>query len=408
MTNKELRERFVALFGSLASIGGSRASGYERLVLSPAELQTRAWFRAEAERLGLDVEVDGNTNMWAWWGSGRSRAVGTGSHLDTVIKGGAYDGALGIVSALLAVERLQQTYDAPSRSIAVVAFAGEEGARFGLPTMGSRLLTGALAPEDVLNRSDRQGATLGGAMVEAGFDPDAVGKDPDRLRALSCYVELHVEQGRGLVFQNAPVGVISDVWPHGRYRFNMTGTADHAGAASMEGRADPMLALAHLVVAAEETAGESVRMTIGRVDSSPNSTNTIAHQVSAWLDARGAVARDVRAGVERVRGVVTSVAERRKLSVECLQESWSPAVTFDPMLSATVQEVLLSGGFRSSQISTAAGHDAAILGAHIPTAMLHVRNPSGVSHAPAETASTEDCVAGVEALTLVLEKLACT
>lgn len=407
MTNSEFVERFVALFTSLASIGGSRTSGYERLIFNPAELQTRAWFRTEAERLGLDVEVDGNTNMWAWWGSGRTHAVGTGSHLDSVIKGGAYDGALGVVSALLAVERLQQTYATPSRPIAVIAFAGEEGARFGVPTMGSRLLTGALAPEDVLNRSDRHGTTLGDAMVGAGFDPDAVGEDARRIESLSCYVELHVEQGRGLVFQDSPVGVISDVWPHGRYRFTLTGTADHAGAASMEGRADPMLALAHLVTAAEEAAGESVRMTIGRVDSSPNSTNTIADHVAAWLDARGAVARDVRSGVERVRGVITSAAERRGVGVECEQESWSPAVTFDRTLSATVQEVLRTGGFSSSPIPTAAGHDAAVLSSHLPTAMLHVRNPSGISHAPAETASTDDCVAGVEALTGVLEELAC-
>ncbi len=399
--------RFVDTFGSLADIGGSLRSGYDRLVFSPAELAARSWFRTEAERLGLEVEVDGNTNMWAWWGSDRSAAVGTGSHLDSVVKGGAYDGALGVVSALLAIERLQETFDTPRRAIVVVAFAGEEGARFGLPTLGSRLLTGALKPGDVLGRTDRDGGVLGDVMAAAGFDPDALGADPVRLGSLACFVELHVEQGRGLVYQDAAVGVISDVWPHGRYRFDLAGVADHAGAASMDGRADPMLVFADLVQLAEGVGNDTIRATVGRVEVSPNSTNTIASTVSAWLDARGVESDEVIGGVAAIREAVTARAKERTVVVECDQESWSPAVVFDQELTETVHRVVRDMGHRSSPIPTAAGHDAAILAGHVPTAMLHVRNPTGISHAPDERAAVDDCVLGVAALTSVLEELAC-
>ncbi len=407
MSDITARRRFLETFGSLAGIGGSLESGYDRLVFTPAELAARSWFHNEADRLGLQVEVDGNTNMWAWWGSDRSSAVGTGSHLDSVVKGGAYDGALGVVSALLAIERLQETYKKPQRPIVVIAFAGEEGARFGLPTLGSRLLTGALKPSDVLGRTDREGGAFGDAMTAAGFDPDSLGADPSRLGSLACFVELHIEQGRGLVHQDAAVGVISGVWPHGRYRFDLTGTPDHAGAASMDSRADPMLVLADLVQLAEGVGNDRVRATIGRVEVSPNSTNTIAGTVSAWLDARGAESDDVFVGVASITAAVAARAKARDVAVTWEQESWSPAVGFDQDLSETIDRVVQSMGHESSPIPTAAGHDAATLGAHIPSGMLHVRNRTGISHSPHERAAVDDCVSGVAALTSVLEELAC-
>ncbi len=407
MIGSDMERRFSDLFGSLGEIGGSPVSGYDRLIFNPAELAARRWFRDQAQRLNLDVQTDGNTNMWAWWGRERSGAIGTGSHLDSVVKGGAFDGALGVVAAFVAVEHLQQTYPEPLAPIAIIAFAGEEGARFGLPTLGSRLLSGAVDPQDVLARTDSRGTTFGDAMAAAGFDPDTIGPDTGRMAQLSCYVELHVEQGRGLVDQGAAVGVISDVWPHGRYRIELTGIADHAGAATMDGRADPMLVLAEWIRAAEEAGGDRVRTTVGRVVVAPNSTNTIASGVSAWLDARGAVAEEVDAAVAAIREIAANRAADRNVGMGFQEESWSPAVVFDSGLSERTQSVLARLGHESLPLATAAGHDAAVLGLQIPSAMLHVRNPTGVSHAPQEHASREDCVAGVEALAAVLEELAC-
>ena len=180
-----LREEFEGCFGRLAEIGRDPAGGWTRLAWTEEDRLARAWFEAEATARGLTVERDPAGNLWAWWpgpgpgadGADREPVVAVGSHLDTVRGGGAYDGALGVVSGLLAVGQLTKRGVEPGRPVAVVAFADEEGGRFGVPTFGSRLLTGALDPEDVLERADQDGVTVARAMAAAGIDPGEVGPD---------------------------------------------------------------------------------------------------------------------------------------------------------------------------------------------------------------------------------------
>ena len=219
-------------------------------------------------------------------------------------------------------------------------------------------------------------------------------------------MELHVEQGRDLVDRGSAIGVGSEIWPHGRYRFDFTGAANHAGTTRMEDRRDPMLAYAMTALAANKQArlaGE--RATFGRLDVAPNGTNAIPSRVTAWLDARCSTEEALASLVDAITAQATDRAGRDGTSLAVTAESVSASVAFDPALAAAIARDHEGGDW--PVIPTAAGHDAGILSAAgIPTAMLFVRNPTGVSHSPSEHAEMPDCLVGVWALADTLERLA--
>ena len=386
------------MWAELAPLGRNGATGgYDRPGWSPAERECRAWFLEAAAARDLTVHTDGNGNAVAWWGEPGPGAVVTGSHLDSVPDGGAYDGPLGVVSALAALDRLRDRGFTPSRSLGVAVFSEEEGSRFGLPCLGSRLATGALAPSAASALRDRAGTGLADVVDENGLGPSGW------VRDVACFVELHVEQGRALVDLDAPVGVASAIWPHGRWRFEFSGEANHAGTTAMDDRRDPMLTYAMTALAANKQARlAGCRATFGRVDVEPNAINAVPSRVRAWLDARAPDERALRALVAAVRRQGAERADRDGTALVVEGESFSAAVAFDEPLTARVRDVL--GG--APVLPTGAGHDAGILAAAgIPTAMVFVRNPSGISHAPAEHATKADCLAGVAALADVLVEL---
>jgi beta-ureidopropionase / N-carbamoyl-L-amino-acid hydrolase len=403
-------DRFAALWRSLLPIGRVAGDGgYLRASFTATDAACREWFVEEAVDRGLRVETDGNANLWAWWDAGDrpgapGEAVVTGSHLDSVPHGGAYDGPLGVVSALLAVDALREAGVRPRRRIGIAVFAEEEGARFGVACLGSRLLTGALDPQRARGLTDSDGVTLADAMGKAGVDPAGLGPDPERVSRIGAFVELHVEQGRALADAGRPVAVASAIWPHGRWRLDVTGEANHAGTTRMADRRDPMLTCAYAVLAANKEARlRDAHATVGRLEVTPNATNAIAARVSAWLDARAPDEETLSGLVAAVRRRVDERAGRDGTAVELTAESTTPIVRFHAELRDRLA-ALLDG---APVLPTGAGHDAGVLAAHVPTAMLFVRNPTGVSHAPGERASDADCAAGVDALAAVLRELAC-
>ncbi|GAA1343884.1 allantoate amidohydrolase [Saccharothrix algeriensis] len=384
----------------IADVGrDARRGGYSRHGFDRAELELREWFGQEAARRGLDVRTDRNGNLWAWWGEPGPGAVVTGSHLDSVPGGGAFDGPLGVVSALRAVDVLRAKGFRPSRPLAVVVFVEEEGGRFGVACLGSRLMTGAIPAEAACRLTDPDGVTFAEAARRAGVDPGRMGRDDDALATVGRFVELHVEQGRGLA---VPVGLASSILAHGRWRFTFTGEGNHAGATLIEDRRDPMLPASRLVLAAREAATGGARATVGRLVPNPGGTNVIASSVDVWLDARAADDRRTREVVDRITAAARSAAADEGCEVRVTEESYGDTVHFDTGLAAEVSAAL--GGVPA--LPTGAGHDAGVLAAHVPTAMLFVRNPTGVSHAPEEFAEAEDCAAGVVALATTLEHLA--
>ncbi|WP_436786592.1 allantoate amidohydrolase [Yinghuangia sp. YIM S10712] len=416
-------QTFDRMWRDLLPIGrDSRTGGYRRFAWNAADLECRAWFREQALRRGLVYETDRNGNQWAWsgvpansrsdvpvpdpsasWSPADARdAVVTGSHLDSVPDGGAFDGPLGVVSAFAAFDRLIARGTAFRRPFAIVNFGDEEGARFGVACVGSRLATGVLAADRARALRDGDGVALADAVAAAGHDPALLGADPELLGRIGCFVELHIEQGRALVDRDAPVGVASAIWPHGRWRFDFRGTADHAGTTRLEDRRDPMLTYATTVLAARKKARLAGALaTFGKVSVEPNATNAIASLVRGWLDARApeedllddVVAAIAQAALER--------AARDGTHVDVDRESYTPVVEFAGPLRDRIARCLHD----APVLPTGAGHDAGILSAALPTAMVFVRNPTGVSHSPAESAEPSDCLAGVDALTTVLADL---
>jgi N-carbamoyl-L-amino-acid hydrolase len=410
---------FTELWEELLPVGrDEETGGYLRYAWTEAELTCREWFAAQAAARDMATHTDGNGNLFAWWGdpafheacrngtqppSSAGDAVLTGSHFDSVPQGGAYDGPLGIVSAFLAIDELRARRVSPKRPIGVCAFVEEEGSRFGVACLGSRLLTGTITIERALQLRDRNGIGVAEAMRHAGADPAGLGPDPALLGRIGAFVELHVEQGRALSEMDAPVGVASAIWPHGRWRLDITGHANHAGTTAMGDRHDPMLTFAHTVLAANKEARQRGALaTVGRAEVEPNATNAIPSRVTGWLDARAAEEETLRQLVEAVRVRAQERAVRDGTTVLMATESSSPHVQFDTALRYASAHLL-----HAPVLPTGAGHDAGVLASHVPTAMLFVRNPTGVSHAPEEQASDADCAAGVTALTNVLAELSC-
>jgi beta-ureidopropionase / N-carbamoyl-L-amino-acid hydrolase len=399
---------FPGLWREVEPLGRDPGTGgYRRYSWTPADAACRAWFTSQAEQRGLTVETDNNGNLWAWWGAKGPGAIVTGSHLDSVPDGGAFDGPLGVASALAAVDLLKDKNFYPERPVVLAAFTEEEGARFGVACLGSRLLTGTLDAADARALTDDAGTTLAQAMAAAGHDPAGLGPRDDLLDDVAAFVELHVEQGRALDPMGAAIGLAEGIWPHGRWRLDFQGRADHAGTARLADRHDPMLPYASTVLAARQVAAElGAVATMGKVIVEPNGTNAVPSAVRAWLDVRAADEATVADTVTTVRSVAEKLSAEQGVTLEVRQESFTPLVRFDPGLRDRIAGVLAAAGVQAPVLPTAAGHDAGILSARIPAAMLFVRNPTGISHSPAEHADLADCEAGVRALAAVLEDLA--
>lgn len=392
----------AGLLSEIADLGRDPVrGGYSRPVLSDAELGLREWFVAHADKRGLDVETDRNGVIWAWHAPGGryDDAVVTGSHLDSVPGGGAYDGPLGVASALVAFDQLAAAGVA-GRPRAIAVFPEEEGSRFGVACLGSRLLTGALAPERALALKDPDGRTFAEALATAGARPEHLGPDPEALSRMGAFVELHVEQGRGLVDLGQPVAVGSSILGHGRWRVTVDGRGNHAGTTLMADRQDPMVAAGALVVAVQRVARAvpEARATVGRLVPTPGGTNVIASRVDLWLDVRHPDDATTLALVEEIRRAADLAAAEQGCTATLLEESFSATVDFDAALRDELCAVLPD----APVLATGAGHDAGVLKDHVPTAMLFVRNPTGVSHAPDEAVEDGDAEAGADALARTL------
>ncbi|MFI2563408.1 allantoate amidohydrolase [Paenarthrobacter sp. NPDC018779] len=397
----------TGLMSDIAHLGTDPIrGGYTRPVYSTAELDLRSWFIDQATQRGLSVETDRNGAIWAWWDTpskDRTNALVTGSHLDSVPGGGPFDGPLGVASALVAVDILKTRGTTPTRPLAVVVFPEEEGSRFGVACLGSRLMTGAIDPDKARNLRDPDGNTFADIATANGLDPRFVGRDEKLLGQIGAFVELHVEQGRGLIDLNQPIAIASSILGHGRWKLSINGQGNHAGTTLMTDRHDPMIAASRTVVAIRDTAREQphARATVGRIQPVPGGTNVIASRVDFWLDVRHPDDAVTAAVVEAIHTQAQLIAPEEGCTVTLTEESLSPTVHFDPGLQKQLQLALPDAPI----LDTGAGHDAGVLSPYIPTAMVFVRNPSGISHSPEEHVVDEDAETGAHALADTLQAL---
>jgi allantoate deiminase len=395
------RARLERRMGELARIGGSGTS-VTRLGLSDDEQQARDLVGGWLGARGARVRRDPAANLFARVG-GDGPAILVGSHLDSVPEGGRFDGALGVLCAVEAVEALLDAKISLRRPIEVVAWADEEGARFGVGLFGSTAAFGRLAA-NVAERADKGGATIATALRALGErgDPALARRGPKEFAA---YCELHIEQGPRLEHAGVALGIVDAIVGIYHARVTVRGRADHAGATVMTARADALAAAAEIVLEVERIAHARPDAvgTVGEIAVRPGAKNVVPGECTFSLDLRTArgldpLIHDVLASVERVahaRGVTASIDELARL----------PVTQLDPTIRDVLKRAAKSVGVDPPDLTSGAGHDAqnpALAG--IPTGMLFVRSTGG-SHTPREFASLDDAALGAEALTTALREL---
>ena len=395
-------DRLERRSAELARIAG-RGTSVSRLGLSADEQQARDLVGGWLAARGASVRRDAAANLFARF-AGQGEAILVGSHLDSVPEGGRFDGALGVLCAVEAVESLVDAKTKLGRPIEVVAWADEEGARFGVGLFGSTASFGRLA-RGVADRKDRNGISIADALRALGEqgDPAAARRDPKELAA---YLELHIEQGPRLETAGVPLGIVSDIVGIYHARVTIRGRADHAGATVMSARADALAAAAEVVLAVEQIAGERLDSvgTVGEIAVRPGAKNVVPGECVFSLDLRAA--RDHDGLVQEVLATLMSIASVRGVEATVDDLARVPVTPLDRGLRDVLKRAAKSVGVDAPELVSGAGHDAqmpALSG--VPTGMIFVRSTGG-SHTPREFASIDDAALGAQALANAIKELA--
>jgi allantoate deiminase/N-carbamoyl-L-amino-acid hydrolase len=390
-----IRERLA----ELAAIGGETGGGVTRLAYTEIEREAHGQFAAWARGDGASLSVDAAGNSVAVFQEGTPYFL-IGSHLDTVVHGGRYDGAAGVVAAL----EVGASVGALGHGVRVVAFAGEEGARFGRPTLGSSFAAGLLGETALGALHDAEGTTLLAAAAELGLNPAEV--DAWIGRDVACFFELHIEQGRQLEAGAARIGLVDAIAGSVRVHLQLTGRADHSGATPMRMRADALAAASELVLAVEETGRRhrSTVATVGRLQIEPNNVTTIPGQVTLWVDVRDIDPDVQRRAARHIVDAAAEIAERRHLRTTTELLSDQPPIVLPAWPRAILYDECRARGLSYRVLSSGAGHDAAVVARRAPAAMVFIPCVDGVSHSPRELASPEDIALATQVMCSTLRR----
>ena len=374
-----------------------------RLFLTPPMRKVHALLRDWMEAAGMTVRIDAIGNLRGLWPGpvhGAPRLL-IGSHLDTVPNAGAFDGILGVVLGVAIIEELKGRH--LPFAIEVIGFSEEEGIRFSKPFLGSLALVGKLNT-DTLARTDRNGVSVAEAIQAYGLDPaqlPAAALD----NATFAYFEFHIEQGPVLENEDASLGIVEALVGQTRMELLFAGQANHAGTTPMHLRHDALAAAAEWIVAVEDYASShnGLVATVGKLEAAPGAGNVIAGEATASLDIRHADDGVREASVIAILKLAETAATRRGTHVTSSKQLEQPAVPLDAHLAALLSKAAARAGFPARRMTSGAGHDAMILAPRIPSAMLFLRSPGGLSHHPDETVLPQDVEA---ALTTAMEFLA--
>lgn len=374
-------DRLSAALERAARIGRWRAPGVQRLALSDADRRMRDAYCAWCRDCGLRVTVDRVGNIFARReGTQELAPVIVGSHLDTQVAGGRYDGALGVLTGLEIVRWLDDQGAVTRRPIEVVSWSNEEGARFRPSMLGSAAFTGALALEDALAATDDEGKTFGSELQRIGY----AGSGPVPGAPPAAYFELHIEQGDVLDQRGIDLGLVTSAYPARGMTISLRGQTGHAGATPMRRRRDALTGAAEIIAAIDGLAaagGEPARATTTRLDTWPNRTGIIPGQATLTVDYRHEKADALEHMARELDQLVKRVCTRRKLDVR-YQDPWEfgSGLEFDPQLASVVRGEAARLGVRTIDMPSAAGHDAYWLATIAPTLILFVPCVAGITH----------------------------
>jgi allantoate deiminase len=331
-------------------------------------------------------------------GSGAGTFV-VGSHLDTVVDAGRYDGPLGVLVALAVAQRLRDEGREPPFALEVVGFADEEGVRYGTAYLGSAAFAGTLDAA-LLQRTDANGIAMAEAIAAAGGDPDAIATAHRNPRDLLGYCEVHIEQGPVLEEADVPVGVVTGIAGQTRARATFAGSPGHAGTVPMAMRHDALPAAAEWILAVEELARatDGLVATVGDARIDPGAANVIPGQVIVALDVRHADDAVRATAARELRERADAIARARDLRFAWTPMQDNAAVACSPLLADALTDAVSAAGHEVVRLPSGAGHDAVAMAAVAPVAMLFVRCAGGISHHPAESVDADDVAVAIEVL----------
>jgi allantoate deiminase len=379
---------------------GADDGGVSRFAWTPELAQANEWLVGRLQELGLETEIDAAGNVLGRWEEGEGTAVLVGSHLDTVPRGGRYDGALGVLAALEVVRTLKHEGISLRRPLWIVSFNDEEGSRFQTGMLGSRAFIGDLDPEDWRRRG------VADAMAAGGFDFERLGeaKAVDRVGA---YLELHIEQGPVLEQEGLDLGIVSGIAGLLGFRVRLSGEANHAGTTPMASRRDALAGASRIVLELRDEARSRGDMTanVGILTVAPGGFNVIPGTAEFTIDARAGDADTFARAEKFVRDTLERVAAEEQLELEVTKTHRKPPTPLDPGLQDLLAQGAAAEGATARSMPSGAGHDAMVLAKHVPAAMLFVPSRAGISHSPDEYTSPEQCELGARVLARVVRAL---
>jgi allantoate deiminase len=374
-------------------------------VMRRAHEQVSAWMR----EAGMALRMDNIGNLLGRYegAAGAMTTVLLGSHLDSVRDAGKYDGPLGVLVAIAAVQALRDRDERLPFAIEVVGFADEEGLRYGTTYLGSRALAGTFEAVD-LDRTDADGVTMADAIKAFGGDPHRIAEDRWSGGELLGYCEVHIEQGPALEGRDLPVGVVSAIAGQSRFQLTFTGAAAHAGTTPMDHRRDALVAASTFVQAVESFAENKAGLvaTVGQLTVQPGAANVVPGEVTLSLDVRHADDAERLHATERLLDLSGEIAKRRSIGLTTTRISENASVQCSQRLTSTLAQAVLDAGHPAIQLASGAGHDAVVMAGLTEIAMLFVRCKGGISHSPAESVAEADVAVAIDVLARFLELLA--
>ncbi|MDQ0171424.1 hydantoinase/carbamoylase family amidase [Paenibacillus tundrae] len=404
-----------AMLDWLSTYGADAQGGVTRLLYDNAWSEAQHALAKQMADKGLVPTFDQSGNLYGTLNSEGSASfdedrkapypIVTGSHIDSVVHGGKYDGAYGIVAGILALEYLHKHFGRPKRTLKVVSLCEEEGSRFPFAYWGSRSITGVTTLEEVQHLLDQQGVSFSQAILEAGFGPDR-GLEP-AAQTYGAFIELHIEQGQVLERHSRSIGIVSDIVGQRRYNITVIGEANHAGTTPMLWRKDALAGAADMIVAIRRIAlqtGEPFVATVGRIVAEPGVGNVVAAKATFSLDIR-----HVRQEILDRCWQDMLQAFRRIAAEDQLRFKWEEhlSVTPTPMnekIQQDIQEICEREQISYLHMPSGAGHDSQIFQSACPTAMIFVPSQQGISHNPREFTTETDLMNGLRVLVRLLYK----
>lgn len=395
------RERLQQLLDQFSAFGATPGKGVSRLSLSKADIEARNCFREISEKLGLTVKVDDMGNMYATLpGKKDLPPIAIGSHLDSVVKGGRFDGTLGVIAGLEVVQTILDRNIELDHPVMIINYTNEEGARFDPAMMSSGVLSGKFDKEEMLQSVDMEGVTFGEALKQSGFEGDK----SNRLKEASAFLELHIEQGPVLEHHDEEIAVVEGVKGMVCCEISLKGESNHAGTTPISMRKDPMFAAANIIVHLQQKLKNlpvDLVYTIGRINAYPNIHTVIPDQVKFTLEARHTDPNVI----QKVKEIIEQLPEKTKQCTLSHRQLWErDTVDFDPNIISVVDEAVEALGFIARRMYSGAGHDAQFIASYIPSAMVFVPSAKGYSHREDEYTSYEECAKGADVLLNALLK----